>query len=68
MTPPPLSMEDESWLSDLLETVDDDRLTAWQRGFIDDIRKRFEANDPGLFISPRMRVQLIKIEQQMEQQ
>jgi hypothetical protein len=60
-----LSMEEESWLSDLLESVDDDdeRLSTWQRGFIADIRKRFENDGQAFFLSPKMKVKLQEIEE-----
>ena len=63
-----LTQEDESWLTDLLETVDDndERLSAWQQGFLTDIRKRFEADGSAFFLSPRMKVKLREIEERVD--
>lgn len=59
-----LSMADESWLSDLFETVEDDdpRLSQWQRGFIADLRRRYMEKRDEFFLSPKMKVKLQEIE------
>lgn len=63
-----LTQGDESWLQGLLDTVDDDddRMSSWQRSFLTDIRKRFEAEGSAFFLSPKMKVKLQEIDERVD--
>jgi hypothetical protein len=65
--PPGAIGRDLRWLRDLLRrAADADRyLTPWQSGFIEDLTGRLATFGPSLFLSPRQRAALVKIELQI---
>jgi hypothetical protein len=59
-----LTMQDEEWLVDLLDSAYEywDRLTVWERGFVEDLRKRYEDEGSQMLLSSRMRECLVRIQ------
>lgn len=56
-----ISTDEETRLTDILNTVNDDHLSGWDKGFMEAIREEYEENGSSIFISGKMWAQLNRI-------
>ena len=56
-----ISTDEEATLAEILNTINDDTLRGWDKGFITGIREEYEDNGSEIFISGKMWVQLRRI-------